>query len=98
MKPMGIVAQARQENGSLRGLTGAGEPGLYTLLGGTGVQEDASSYTTSGGSGQTSATAKLAKAHKDVRLAQVASGQTVSGGSGGKTSTSPGQKNPGQQI
>lgn len=83
MKPMGVIAMVRQENGSLRGLTGAGEPGLYTLLGGTGEQEDASAYTFTGGAGQTSATTKIAKAYKDKRLAQVASGSPVSGGGGG---------------
>ncbi len=94
MKPMGIIARAKQENGSLRGLTGSGEPGLYTLLGGTGEQGGANDYTMTGGAGQTSATAKLAKAYKDTRLAQVASGQAPSsggggGGSGGST-TQPG--------
>lgn len=97
MKPMGIIAMVKQENGSLRGLTGSGEPGLYTLLGGTGDQDPASAYTTMGGSGQVSATAKLAKAQKDVRLAQVASGSPVSGGGssgGGGSTTGPGTKNP----
>ena len=91
---MGIIAQARQENGSLRGLTGAGEPGLYTLLGGTGEQGSANEYTTMGGTGQTSSTAKLAKAYKDTRLAQVAAGlPPASGGSsgpGGGAVTQPG--------
>lgn len=94
MKPVGIIAQVRQENGSMRGLTGAGEPGLYTLLGGTGEQGGANEYTTMGGTGQTSATAKLAKAYKDTRLAQVAAGQPPSsgggGGGGGGSTTQPG--------
>lgn len=102
MKPMGIIAQARQQSGSLRGLTGAGEPGLYTLLGGTGIEQDSSGHTTMGGAGQVSSTAKLAVAYKDVRLRQVASGQTVSGNGGssggGGSTTGPGTKNPGREI
>ena len=96
MKPVGIIAQARQENGSMRGLTGAGEPGLYTLLGGTGEQEDASGTSIMGGAGQVSATAKLAKAYKDTRLAQVASGSGGSSpvGVGGGGNPRPGIRPP----
>lgn len=64
----------RNENGGLRGLTGGGEPGLYTLLGGTSPELDASGYTTTGGPGQTSATTRLARAQRDTRLAGVATG------------------------
>ncbi len=79
-----MMRSLRNENGSsLRGLSGQGEPGLYTLLGGTGIEEDASGYTFSGGAGQVSSVAKLAKAHKDVRLAGVAAGTIPAGGSGG---------------
>lgn len=73
-----LYRSLRNENGGLRGLAGSGEPGLHTLLGGTGEELDAGSLTITGGAGQSSGTAKLALAHRDVRLASVASG-----GSGG---------------
>lgn len=59
----------RGENGSLRGLTGAGQPGLHVLLGGTGEQPGAEAYTITGGSGQVAAVARAAQGHRDVRVA-----------------------------
>lgn len=77
-----MMVSLRNENGGLRGLTGSGEPGLATLLGGTSPEQDASAYTTTGGPGQISATTRLAIAYKDVRLAGVASGAGVPTGAG----------------
>lgn len=84
-----LMISLRTENGGLRGLSGSGEPGLSTLLGGTSPEMDASSYTTTGGPGQVSSTARLAVAYKDTRLAGVASGAGVptgapSAGGGGR--------------
>lgn len=78
-----MMMSLRTENGQLRGLTGQGEPGLFSLLGGTAREKDSSQLTTMGGPGQTSATAKLAEAYRDKRLAAVASGNPVPGGGGG---------------
>lgn len=65
----GLMKSLRSENGSsLRGLTGQGEPGLYTLLGGTERQSDASAYTMSGGAGQVGAISERLEAYKDTRL------------------------------
>lgn len=69
-----IIRGVTAENGEQRGLTGSGQPGLHTLLGGTGSQEGAETLRFGGGAGQVSATAKLARAHKDLRLAAVVSG------------------------
>lgn len=78
-----MMRSLRNENGSsLRGLCGQGEPGLYTLLGGTGIEEDASGYTFTGGAGQVSSVARLAKVHKDVRLAAIAAGNNPDGSTG----------------
>lgn len=72
------------ENAQQRGLTGQGRPGLHTLLGGTGEEGDSSTYRISGGAGQTSSTARLARAYKDTRLAAQAAGTAPpAGGSGG---------------
>lgn len=73
-----LYRSLRNENGGMRGLTGSGEPGLHTLLGGTGEELDSGSLTITGGPGQSSGVAKLARAHRDTRLAAVASG--TSGG------------------
>lgn len=77
----------RNENGGLRGLTGSGEPGLFTLLGGTAAETGNTKFT--GGAGQVSATSRLAQAYRDVRLAAVASGQAVQapGANGGASGT-----------
>jgi hypothetical protein len=68
-----IVRGLANENGSLRGLTGQGEPGLYTLLGGTGEELGADELSLTGGSGQVSATSRLARVNDEPRLAAVAS-------------------------
>lgn len=79
----GLYRSLRNENGGLRGLSGSGEPGLATLLGGTSPELDASGYTLTGGPGQTSSATRLARAHRDRRLAGVASGTGItSGGTG----------------
>lgn len=79
----------RTENGSLRGLSGSGEPGLWTLLGGTSAELEAGQLKFSGGAGQVGSTAKLARAHKDVRLAAVAAGTAPSGSGGGSAEDTP---------
>lgn len=73
----------RNENGALRGLSGSGEPGLHTLLGGTGEEKDASGLKTFGGAGQVSAVARMAEAYKDTRLAAVAAGNAAPGTTAG---------------
>ena len=80
-----MFTSLRNENGGLRGLTGSGEPGLHTLLGGTGEELDAAGLTIAGGPGQSSGTAKLARAHRDLRLAQIASGGSIGPGATGGT-------------
>jgi len=84
-----LMVSLRNENGGLRGLTGSGEPGLATLLGGTSPELGAGDYTTTGGPGQTSSAARLARAARDVRLAAVASGRTELGEAGGQGSKTP---------
>ncbi len=68
-----IAHSLAAENGSLRGLTGQGEPGLWTLLGGTGAELDATGYRSTGGAGQTSPASRLARL-TGSRVAGVASG------------------------
>lgn len=58
------------DNASLRGLTGQGEPGLWTLLGGTSREPDSGGRRLLGGSGQVSMAAK------DKHVGGVASGVT----------------------
>lgn len=87
-----VIHGLRQENGALRGLTGQGEPGLWTLLGGVGAEEDAGTLRLSGGSGQVSATSRLARVNRDVRIAGVASGDVRTGGGFGSEPIDP---NPG---
>lgn len=79
----GLMRSLRAENTGLRGLTGQGEPGLFTLLGGTGVEQDARSLRFAGGAGQVSATARLAIAHRDARLAAAVAAGTGTGTGGG---------------
>jgi hypothetical protein len=67
-----IIRGLANDNGSLRALTGQGEPGLYTLLGGTGEEQSAADLTTTGGSGQVSAVSRLARVQDEPRLAAVA--------------------------
>jgi hypothetical protein len=62
------------DNSSLRGLTGQGEPGLWTLLGGTGAELDSDGYRLGGGPGQVSATSRISRANGDTRVAQVSTG------------------------
>lgn len=69
-----IIRGLSNDNGTLRGLTGQGEPGLWTLLGGTAGEEDSNGLRLGGGAGQVSATSRIARAAGDVRLAAVASG------------------------
>ena len=73
-----VIRGLASDNGTLRGLTGQGEPGLWTLLGGTGAELDSEGYTLGGGSGQVSSTSRLARTVRDIQLAAVASG-TVPG-------------------
>lgn len=78
------------ENRQNRGLTGQGQPGLHTLLGGTGTESDASTYRIAGGAGQTSSVAQLARAYNDTRLAAAVSGTTTPATSSGGGGSSPG--------
>lgn len=80
-----MMMSLSNENGGLRGLTGSGEPGLFTLLGGTSPELDASGYTTTGGPGQVSAITRLALAQRDVRLRAVATGTPVPGSGAGRS-------------
>lgn len=73
-----IIRGLANDNGTLRGLTGQGEPGLWTLLGGSGEEEDANALSLAGGAGQVSATSRVARANGDIRLAGVASGANPS--------------------
>lgn len=69
-----IIRGLANDNGTLRGLTGQGEPGLATLLGGTSPELDSDQLTLGGGAGQVSSVSRLARANKDTRIAAVASG------------------------
>jgi hypothetical protein len=64
------------DNTAKRGLTGQGQPGLHTLLGGTDVQEDASAFRITGGAWN--AFGSRERAYRDTRLA----GVDVVGGGG----------------
>lgn len=79
----------RNDSGQLRGLSGSGEPGLHTLLGGTGAELDASGVSMGSGGGAATGYAKLARAHVDVRL-RGGVGATV----GGAAATSDGRFGP----
>lgn len=72
---MNLREMMLEENTGMRFRTGSGKPGLNVVLGGT-VQGEGVTDTFAAGGGAFSATAKLARGHKDVRLAQVASGQS----------------------
>lgn len=91
-----MMAAMREENGELRGLTGAGKPGLYTLLGGTATDGGADSTLFTGGAGQVSSTSRLAAVYKDTRLAAVAAGRAVPapGGSPVRGGGDTGGRNP----
>lgn len=83
-----LFRSLRTDNGGLRGLTGSGEPGMHTLLAGTGQEQDASSLKIAGGAGQSSGYTKLAQAHHDVRVrggnsSAIASGPSAGGGARG---------------
>jgi hypothetical protein len=79
-----LFRSLRSDNGDLRGLTGSGEPGMHTLLGGTGEELTAAGTSLASGGGASTGYAKLARAHKDVRMASLAaaaaSGSIASGG------------------
>lgn len=77
-----IIRGLANDNGTLRGLTGQGEPGLWTLLGGTGAEEDSSSLQLGGGAGQVSAVSRLARVSRDTLIANIAAGRPPSGGGG----------------
>lgn len=79
---MNLRAMMLEENTGMRFRTGSGKPGLNVVLGGS-VQDEGVTDTFSTGGGAFTTTAKLARGHKDTRLAQVASGQSgaPSGGS-----------------
>jgi hypothetical protein len=72
-----LFRSLRTENGDLRGLTGSGEPGMHTLLGGTGQERDASGVALASGGGSSTGYAKLAQAHHDVRVAGGAAAQAA---------------------
>lgn len=97
---MEIMEALKEENGKLRGLTGSGEPGLYSLLGGTASEQNGQQLRFTGGAGQVSATSRIAQAHRDVRLAAVARGTSIpsapdGGGAGGGTG---GGRQPPRQL
>jgi hypothetical protein len=80
-----LFRSLRTENGDLRGRTGSGEPGLYTLLGGTGTERDAAS-----GSGASGGGSPLYRGQRDVRLGAAAAaaardGRPAAGGGYGRT-------------
>ena len=85
-----IVRGLMNYNGTLRGLTGQGEPGLWTLLGGTGAEEDSSTLSLGGGAGQVSAVSRVARSVGDTLLANVAAGRVPGGG----TVVAPGPVRP----
>lgn len=89
-----LMRSLRTENGGLRGLSGSGEPGLATLLGGTSPELGANAYTITGGPGQTSSATRLARANRDTRLAAVASGTSVPGYGGSSAWTGGDAYNP----
>jgi hypothetical protein len=60
-----LFRSLRTENGDLRGRTGSGEPGLYTLLGGTGTEK-------AGSAGAAGGYSKLATPLRDVRVSAAA--------------------------
>lgn len=85
-----LFRSLRTENGDLRGLTGSGEPGMHTLLGGTGSELDASQVSLGAGAGASTGYAKLARAHRDVRvLGSAAAGGAVQPAGGGGDYDSP---------
>jgi hypothetical protein len=53
-----ILRGVAGDNRSLRGLTGQGEPGLWTLLGGTNAELDAGGRRLNGGKAQIGASAR----------------------------------------
>lgn len=95
-----LMDALREENGKLRGLTGSGQPGLYSVLGGTVEEQNSSDLKLMGGAGQVSATSRIAMAHRDVRLAAVARGTSVpapgTGGGGGGSGRPGGNRPPTQ--
>lgn len=96
MTPLGMQAALRGENAELRGLTGSGEPGLATLLGGTAPEKSGNDLSQMGGPGQVSATSRLAQVHKDQRIRAVASGTSIPSGSFGTGYTPGGSSKPPQ--
>lgn len=78
-----LFRSLRTENGDLRGLTGSGEPGMHTLLGGTGSELDAGGVAMGGGGGASTGYAKLARAQRDVRVGGWVNPVTGSSGIGG---------------
>ena len=84
---MNLARAMMIDNGDLRYRTGSGDPRLSSLLGGSGAGEE--TQTMFGGA--VSATARLAGAYRDVRLAAVAAGQYGQPGSGGGGGGRPGR-------
>lgn len=76
-----LFRSLRTENGDLRGRTGLGEPGLYTLLGGTEREQEAA-----GGGGAGGGRTRMFSAHRDVRVLGTTAGvvRTTSGGGEGE--------------
>jgi hypothetical protein len=75
-----IIRGLANDNGTLRGLTGQGEPRMWTLLGGSGAEEDASTLSLGGGSGQVSAVSRVARANGDTLISGIAAGRVPGGG------------------
>lgn len=82
-----LIYGLTRSNGELKALSGQGDPGLWTLLGGSAPEETEGALRFSGGQGQVSSVSRVARARGDTRIAGVASGvnpdtQTPPGGSG----------------
>lgn len=69
-----VMRGLMNDGSSLRGLTGQGEPGLATLLGGTSPELSADNLRLSGGPGQVGATGRIARARNEQRVAAAAAG------------------------
>jgi len=89
-----IIRGLANDNGTLRGLTGQGEPGLWTLLGGVAEEEDSSGLPLGGGAGQVSSVSRLARANKEVLLAGVASGRIPGSSTPTPPAGGPGRPRP----
>lgn len=89
-----IIRGLANDNGSLRGLTGQGEPGLWTLLGGTAEEQDSNELSLGGGAGQVSSVNRVSRARGETLVAGVASGRVPGSGTPTPPSGGPGRPRP----